>query len=155
MTERILTCHIYESMYDSLSECNKALIDHAIEASRQAYAPYSHFHVGAAARLQDGQIFTGNNQENAAYPSGLCAERVALFTAHAQQPHTPVTTLAIAAYDERDACFHLASPCGACRQVMSEFQQQTNTPITLLLYSSQKVLIINDARELLPLAFDF
>lgn len=155
MTERTITCHICESTYDSLPECDKTLINHAINASKQAYAPYSHFHVGAAARLKDGQIVTGNNQENVAYPSGLCAERVALFSAHAQHPHTPITTLAIAAYNERDNNFLIASPCGACRQIMVEFQRQTGTPITLLLYSPEKVFIVKDAKELLPLAFDF
>ena len=155
MTEQTIICHIRYSSFESLLESEQSLISCAIEASKRAYAPYSQFHVGAVARLQNGQIFTGNNQENVAYPSGLCAERVALFAAHAQCPNIPVMTLAIAAYNAKDSQFHLATPCGACRQVIAEFQKQSGFPITLLLYSPEKVVIIKDAGELLPLAFDF
>ena len=141
--------------YEELPPKYKELVDAAKAQTANAYAPYSQFHVGAAARLQNGQIFTGNNQENVAYPSGLCAERVVLFAAHAQCPNIPVMTLAIAAYNAKDSQFHLATPCGACRQVIAEFQKQSGFPITLLLYSPEKVVIIKDAGELLPLAFDF
>ena len=111
------------SEYDSLSglcEEDRILAEKAIEATANSYAPYSGFCVGAAVRLSDGKIITGSNQENIAYPSGLCAERTAMFYAHAQYPDAGIIAIAIAARQDGDLCETPASPCGACRQVMAE-----------------------------------
>ena len=155
MEEINIEIRIRSLHYDELNEEDRRLIEQAKEATQRSYAPYSRFSVGAAALLANGETVSGSNQENAASPSGLCAERVVLFAAHAQCPNIPVMTLAIAAYNAKDSQFHLATPCGACRQVIAEFQKQSGFPITLLLYSPEKVVIIKDAGELLPLAFDF
>ena len=101
--------------YDELSDEDKKLIDQSIEATKRSYAPYSKFSVGAAALLDNGITVTGNNQENAAYPSGLCAERTTLFYANSQYPESAVKTLAIAARTERDFIDTPIPPCGACR----------------------------------------
>ena len=107
---------VYE--YDELNDTDRALLDDAIEATRRSYAPYSHFSVGAAALLANGVVVTGTNQENAAYPSGLCAERTTLFYANSQYPDQAVVTLAIAARTEKDFIDTPIPPCGACRQVI-------------------------------------
>ena len=106
--------------YDELSDEDKKLIDQSIEATKRSYAPYSKFSVGAAALLDNDITVTGNNQENAAYPSGLCAERTTLFYANSQYPESAVKTLAIAARTERDFIETPIPPCGACRQVILE-----------------------------------
>ena len=116
---------VYE--YDELNDADRALLDDAIEATRRSYAPYSHFSVGAAALLANGVIVTGTNQENAAYPSGLCAERTTLFYANSQYPDQAVKTLAIAARTEKDFIDTPIPPCGACRQVILE-TEKTNNP---------------------------
>lgn len=107
--------------YEELDAADRELMDAAREATNRSYAPYSHFSVGAAARLANGIVVTGTNQENAAYPSGLCAERTTLFYANSQHPDQAVTTLAIAARNEHDEFLESPiPPCGACRQVMLE-----------------------------------
>ena len=141
--------------YDELEPALAQLVDIAKAKTQDAYCPYSHFHVGAAVLLADGQIVTGANQENAAYPSGLCAERTALFAANANHPHTPVVALALACYTHGHFTKDVASPCGACRQVMLETEQRYGTPIRLLLYGTEGIYIIEGGtRELLPLTFD-
>ena len=107
--------------YDELEPSLAQLVDIAKRKTQDAYCPYSHFHVGAAVLLADGQIVTGANQENAAYPSGLCAERTTLFAANANHPQTPVVALALACYTNGHFTKDVASPCGACRQVLNEF----------------------------------
>lgn len=140
--------------YDELSEADRRLLDAACEATGRSYAPYSHFSVGAAARLADGTIVTGTNQENAAYPSGLCAERTTLFYANSQYPNQPVTTLAIAARNEEGFLDDPIPPCGACRQVMLETEKRFQQPMRLLLYGKKGIYEIERACDLLPLSFD-
>lgn len=125
-----LTLQIDIKIYDysELNDADRQLIDSAREATRRSYAPYSHFSVGAAARLADGTVVTGTNQENAAYPSGLCAERTTLFYANSQYPDQAVETLAIAACNERDFLDDPIPPCGACRQVMLETENDSSIP---------------------------
>lgn len=148
------TCHYMLCSYDELSEQDCKLIDAAKEATKQSYAPYSHFHVGAAALLDDGTIVLGTNQENAAYPSGMCAERTALFHAGSAYPDKAVTALAIAAYTEGAFTTTPISPCGACRQVMLEMEQRHSRAIRILLYGTKGIYIIEGGvKELLPLTF--
>ena len=137
--------------YDELEPALAQLVDIAKAKTQDAYCPYSHFHVGAAVLLADGQIVTGANQENAAYPSGLCAERTALFAANANHPHTPV--VALACYTPGHFTKDVASPCGACRQVMLETEQRFSTPIKVVLYSETACYVFDCATDLLPMSF--
>jgi cytidine deaminase len=139
--------------YDELSADDRALIDAAKAATRTSYVPYSHFAVGAAARLADGTIVCGSNQENAAYPSGLCAERTTLFYANAQHPTLAVDTLAVAARTEKDFLAAPIPPCGACRQVMLEVENRFREPLRVLLYGRDGIYEIARASDLLPLSF--
>ena len=139
--------------YDELEPALAQLVDIAKAKTQDAYCPYSHFHVGAAVLLADGQIVTGANQENAAYPSGLCAERTALFAANANHPHTPVVALALACYTHGHFTKDVASPCGACRQVMLETEQRFSTPIKVILYSEAACYVFDNATDLLPMSF--
>ena len=136
-----------------LSEEERELVEAAMMATNGSYAPYSKFLVGAAARLQDGTIVTGANQENAAYPSGLCAERTALFAAGAQHPDQPVVALAVAARTGRQFMSRPISPCGACRQVISGVEERYGVPIRILLYGTEGVLVSEGIKPLLPLCF--
>ena len=136
-----------------LSEEDHKLVEAAKEATNGSYAPYSKFHVGAAVRLQDGTIVVGANQENAAFPSGLCAERTALFAAGAQYPDKTVVALAIAARKGRRYLPQPVSPCGACRQVISGVEERFGVPIRILLYSTEGVLVSEGISPLLPLRF--
>jgi len=139
--------------YDELFLEEKRLIDYAKEACFRAYAPYSQFQVGAAVLLANGDIITGNNQENVAFPSGLCAERTALFYANSQYPEQAVKSLAIAAYTQGDFIDKPISPCGACRQVILETEMRFHSPIRIFLYGKSEIYIINSINDLLPLAF--
>lgn len=140
--------------YDELAEEDRQLIDAAREATQRSYAPYSHFSVGAAALLENGVVVTGTNQENAAYPSGLCAERTTLFYANSQYPDQAVKTLAIAARTESDFLDTPIPPCGACRQVLLETEKRYGKPMRILLYSKSDIYILNGVGGLLPLSFD-
>lgn len=134
---------------------DQQLIQAARKATGRSYAPYSHFHVGAAALLENGMIVTGSNQENAASPSGLCAERTTLFYANSQYPGQKVMALAIAACHEDKGIPHYPiSPCGACRQVMLETENRYGYPMRILLCGEKEVYVIKSAKDLLPLAFD-
>ena len=135
-----------------LNEIEKTLYDKALNASQKAYAPYSRFHVGAAALLENGQIVTGCNQENAAYPSGLCAERVTLFAAAANYPDTPVEALAIIACQNGQIKEQI-SPCGACCQVLIETETRFDRPIKIMLCGKEQVRILSSSRMLLPFSF--
>jgi cytidine deaminase len=154
MTDRELKIHIRE--YETLKELTSEDIE-LIYAARQAcygaYAKYSHFYVGAALRLANQQVITGNNQENAAYPSGLCAERVALFYANANHPDLAVTTLAVTAKQEHFLT-HPTPPCGSCRQVLLETERRFGKPMRILLAGAERVIVFDSAADLLPLAFD-
>lgn len=139
--------------YDELNEADRQLINQAKEATNRSYAPYSKFSVGAAALLANGITVTGTNQENAAYPSGLCAERTTLFYANSQYPDQPVLTLAIAARTENGFLATPIPPCGSCRQVLMETEQRFNHPMRILLYGEKEIFIINGTKDLLPLSF--
>ena len=139
--------------WDELSEDQRELISIAKEQTKHSYCPYSHFHVGAAAKLGDGTIIRGCNQENAAYPSGLCAERSALFAAGAQYPDQPVTKLAIACYTDGHFTKEPGSPCGACRQVMLETEHRYGGKMEVLLYGEDATYVFESAADLLPLIF--
>jgi cytidine deaminase len=131
------------------------LVDAAREATLRSYAPYSGFSVGAAVRLSNGKLLTGNNQENAAYPSGLCAERTTLFWANAQYPDAAVESLAIAARNADGELPVPIPPCGACRQVILEVENRFNRSIRIILYGAKECYVIEDGiKALLPLCFN-
>lgn len=141
--------------YEELDAADRELLDTACEATRRSYSPYSHFSVGAAARLANGIVVAGSNQENAAYPSGLCAERTTLFYANSRYPDQPVETLAIAARNERNEFLDAPiPPCGACRQVMLETESRFRRPMRVLLYGKQGIYEVKSVGDLLPLSFD-
>lgn len=138
---------------DELSQSDRELVSAAMEATKGSYAPYSKFRVGAAARLANGLVFTGANQENAAYPSGLCAERTTLFAANAQYPDQPVLALAIAARKGNRFMPTPISPCGACRQVISGVEDRFGHPVRILLYGTEGIYECNGIDALLPIRF--
>jgi cytidine deaminase len=143
--------------YMSLAELepkDRELAQAAIEATSQAYAPYSKFNVGAAVLFQDGEIIKGANQENAAYPSGLCAERTALFYASASRPDKAMTAIAIAASQNGELLEMPVSPCGACRQVMAQYQLKSGLPMMVLLIGAHSILKFEKVDDLLPFIFD-
>lgn len=138
---------------ESLGARDRALVSAADSMTQRAYAPYSRFLVGAAVRLADGAVVHGSNQENVAYPSGLCAERVALFSAGANHPGMEVDTIAIVARTERFEITEPLTPCGGCRQVICEYAHRQQRPIRLILVGAGKAMVIDDANQLLPFAF--
>lgn len=145
---------IKECQLEELSQQEQHLIELAIEATNRSYAPYSHFHVGAALLLDNGVEIMGCNQENAAFPATLCAERSAIFAAGAQYPDVPVKTLAIAARTPSgELQAEPVSPCGTCRQVIIETETRFRQPVRLLLYGRNKIYVIDGIRQLMPLSF--
>ncbi len=139
-----------------LEECSgteKKLIEAAKNATHRAYAPYSGFSVGAALLLENGEIVSGSNQENAAYPSGLCAERTAVFYANSAFPDEKVVAIAIAAHHKGAYTTDVITPCGACRQVLLETENRFQSPMKVLMYSEKGVYMANSIRDLLPLSF--
>ena len=143
--------------YDSIEQLepqDRELAQAAVEAISGSYAPYSKFNVGAAVRLEDGEIIKGANQENAAYPSGLCAERTALFYASASRPDKAMSAIAIAAGQNGTLCSSPATPCGACRQVMAQYQEKSGIPMEVILVGADKVWKFDKVDDLLPLIFD-
>lgn len=138
---------------DELSSEDQQLVKAAIAATANSYARYSNFNVGAALRLSDGSIVIGANQENAAFPSGLCAERSAIFAAQSQQPEHAITALAIAAKNVNGLMPDPVSPCGACRQVILEMEDRYQQPVRILLYGTRGVYCINSVKDLMPLSF--
>ena len=143
----------YESL-DQLDPRDRELAQAAIEATEGSYAPYSHFNVGAAVRLDNGEIIKGSNQENAAYPSGICAERTAMFYASANHPENAMTAIAITASQNGTLCDNPVTPCGACRQVMAEYQTKGGSPMEILLIGGQKIWKFGKVDDVLPLIFD-
>ena len=154
MKDLTITAIIKVYQYDELNEADRALMQTAMEATARSYSPYSQFSVGAAALLGNGAVVTGTNQENAAYPSGLCAERTTLFYANSQYPDQAVKTLAIAARTEQDFLDTPIPPCGACRQVLLETEKRFGKPMRILLYSKSDIYIMEGVSALLPLSFD-
>lgn len=139
---------------DNLSEKEQQVITAALQAAKHAYAPYSKFHVGAALLLSTGELITGNNQENAAYPDGLCAERVAMFAANANHPESGVEVLAVAAMINGEFLEEPVYPCGSCRQSLLETENRFKKPIRILMYGKNRIHIANSIKDLLPLSFD-
>lgn len=148
-----VTYQEYSSVEEMTPE-DQALVAAALEAQKGSYSPYSDFQVGAALQLANGVIVKGANQENIAYPSGLCAERVAMFWAGANYPDVPMDTLAIAGSDHGVLCESPASPCGACRQVMAEYQKKYNHPLKIILVGSKRIRKFSCVEDLLPFIFD-
>lgn len=144
---------VFEKQED-LPAAEQALMARAREAANTAYAPYSGFLVGAALLLEDGSTHTGNNQENAAYPSGLCAERTALFGLRCNQPDTCVTMIAVTARLQADTHYLPVTPCGSCRQVMAEYENRQGRPIQLLMQAPDgRYFRFSSIRDLLPFQF--
>jgi cytidine deaminase len=144
-------------VYDSVEELNEQdawLVNEAREVTAAAYAPYSNFNVGAVAKLVNGEIVAGTNQENAAYPVGLCAERVLLSTAATTYPNVAIDTIAISYHNINGVSDHPISPCGMCRQSLVEYEERMKQPIRLILSGMEgKVIIVEKANSLLPLSF--
>lgn len=143
----------YDDIAD-LTEDDRLLVEEARKSVGKAYAPYSHFQVGAALRLENGVILRGNNQENASYPIGLCAERVAVFAAGANYPGVHILALAITANSNH---FHVTkpiTPCGACRQAIAEYEYRYKQPIRMIMVGeSGKVLVSDSIQHFLPYQF--
>ncbi len=151
---RELTLPIIYSEYSSddiLPDQDSQLIRKARKAAQNGYAPYSGYQVGAAVLLTNGIIIQGNNQENAAYPSGLCAERVALFYAASQFPGIAVEAIAVTIHNNNSG--NPAKPCGACRQVLAEYEDLSGQPIRIILDSAEKIIVLPGIDSLLPLRF--
>lgn len=138
---------------DELSEQEQQLVNSAIAATANSYSPYSNFAVGAALLLADGTEVRGANQENAAFPSGLCAERSAIFAAQSQHPELAIITIAIAAGNGRGFTKEPIVPCGQCRQVILEMEDRYKQPIRILLYGTDGIYVINTVKDILPLQF--
>lgn len=143
----------YESR-EQLDAADAALLQRAIDATNDAYAPYSHFRVGAAALLENGEVVLGSNQENASYPVGLCAERVLLSAVSSVYPNVPIKTMAITYRSESGKSNRPISPCGVCRQTLVEYENRLKQPIRLILGGMDgKIWIIPQAGSLLPFGF--
>jgi cytidine deaminase len=144
-------------MYRSIDELNAddaALLLKARETTSLAYAPYSQFNVAAAAKLANGQIVTGTNQENASYPVGICAERVLLSTAASMFPGVALLSMAISYKNQQGISNHPISPCGICRQSLVEYEERMQQPIKIILSGlNGEVCVISNAKQLLPLTF--
>ena len=155
MSKKRLTIDYEEfASVEEMTAEDRMLVAKALEAQKGSYSPYSHFQVGAALLLADGTIIKGANQENAAYPSGLCAERTALFAAGANYPDVPLECLAIAGSDHGVLCESPASPCGACRQVMAEYQKKFGKPLKIILVGSKRIRKFYKVEDILPFIFD-
>lgn len=153
MEQITILCSIEFLQWEELSGEEQQLLEAAKEATQGSYAPYSQFFVGAALRLQNDSIVIGNNQENASYPCGLCAERTALFAANSQYPNLMVSAIAIAARNADGFLKTPITPCGSCRQVMLEVEHRQNAPMKIYLYGENGVYRINSSADLLPLQF--
>lgn len=145
---------VYDSI-DELSTVDKNLMEAAIEATRTSYAPYSKFRVGAALLMEDDTIILGSNQENAAYPSGMCAERVAIWKAGSDFPNKKVKKIAITAISSNKTVDKPVGPCGACRQTLLEYEVNQETPVEILFMGEVgKVVKASSLSSLLPFSFD-
>ena len=154
MSEKKIITKYIKTDFNLLSNSDKTLVLKAKNMLKSAYAPYSGFLVGAAVHLENGEIVTGNNQENVAFPSGLCAERVAIFYAKSKFPNTKINSIAISAISKNFQIEDVISPCGSCRQVISEYEVKQNENIRILLHQSDdSVIIIKSISDLLPLMF--
>ena len=154
---KILKINVEVQEYAAMAElpsADRELLQQATGSIENAYAAYSRFRVGAALRLSNGKIITGNNQENAAYPSGLCAERVAMFYAKSQYPGESIESIAIAAHSDDFTIKEAITPCGACRQVIAEYQTQQASPIRIIMKGEEgPIRAVTSIEALLPLLF--
>ncbi len=145
-------------LFDTISELDiqdQKLMNLAIKYRKQAYAPYSNFSVGAVILLDNDKIVMGSNQENAAYPSGMCAERVAIYSAGSKYPNNAIVKLAISASSSHKEITRPVAPCGSCRQAISEYEVNQETPIEIFFMGeSGKIIKVNSLKDLLPLSFD-
>ena len=154
MQEKKIELSFILAHLSELSAQEQQLVANAKAAFKTAYAPYSGFLVGASVLLENGEVINGSNQENVAYPSGLCAERVALFYAGAKFPDVKINTVAISVLSKNFEVTDLISPCGACRQVMAEYEDKQDKPIKVILHSpTDEILIANKVEDLLPFMF--
>ncbi len=153
MKELDFTIKAQACQMEELSAELQALVARAKENTQRAYSPYSHFSVGAAVLLADGAIVNGANQENAAYPSGLCAERTAMFYANAEHPNQPVKAIAIACAQEGVFTELPGAPCGACRQVLLETEHRFQQDMQVVLYGEKTTYVFPSAKSLLPYSF--
>lgn len=145
---------VYASI-DELTSEDKELVKRAKKVSKTAYAPYSQFYVGAAIRLSSNEIIEGSNQENMAYPSGMCAERVAIYYANSYHSDAQIDTIAVTAFAKDFDVNHPVSPCGACRQSMAEYELKQNQPIRLIMSGESGEIYIADSIEtVLPFMFN-
>lgn len=155
MDQKLVINYQQFNSVEELEPQDKELALAAEEALSGSYAPHSNFHVGAAVRLKTGQIVKGSNQENAAYPSGLCAERTAMFAANSNNPGVPQVSIAITAkYHDGSIPAKPATPCGACRQVMAEYQKVGGEPMSVILVGGKMVLKFSKVDDVLPFIFD-
>lgn len=148
-------CEYYSLSFSELNPTQQKLVEVAKSATSRSYSPYSHFSVGAAVLLDNDAIVSGSNQENIAYPSGLCAERTAMFSANSQYPDSAPVAIAIAAFNNGAFTEQPITPCGACRQVLIESEQRFHHQIEVLLYGEKQILLVKNISSLLPLSFDF
>lgn len=153
MKEITLKQTIHACQINELATDDRELIEKAIEATRRSYAKYSHFYVGAALRLKNNEVIIGCNQENAAFPVCMCAERSAIFAAGAQYPDQPVMTIAVAARNGGTLLDDPITPCGSCRQALLETEQRFGQQVRILLYGTKHIYIINTIKDLMPLSF--
>jgi cytidine deaminase len=154
MKTRELKIFVYEyGSIEELPEADRLLIISARKAAKSAYAPYSRFHVGTALLLANGEIICGNNQENAAFPTGLCAERLALFYAHARYPDVAVKAMAITALKHHSLVKEPVKPCGSCRQAMIESEYRFKQSIRIILDGKNRIEVFEGTGNLLPYAF--
>ncbi len=155
MTNRDITVRITQLAYDELAPADADLVEQARQATFRSYSPYSRFRVGAAILLSNGEVVTGANQENAAYPSGTCAERSACYYAHARYPEARFLKIAIAARGtDGEFVDEPAAPCGACRQALLEYETLAGSPVEVLLAGRDKIYRLESVKSTLPLAFD-
>jgi len=154
MQQKNITVNITEYLFSELIESDRLLVEKAREAATMAYAPYSDFHVGAAVMLENQQIIQANNQENVAYPSGLCAERIAVFYANAVYPETAIVAIAITAMKKGKITVNPVYPCGACRQVLLESEIRFGKSMRILMAGATKIDMVQSASDLLPMNFD-
>lgn len=153
MEKKTIVTQIHFYQFDELTSELQTLITKAKEQTHKSYSPYSQFAVGAAILMEDGKIFAGSNQENAAYPSSLCAERTTMYFANAQCPDTAIKAIAIAAFTNNDYLEEPISPCGACRQALLESEARFGKNMQVLLYGKKGIYIVDSVKDLLPLCF--
>lgn len=153
MITKTIEIRFEELTFDELPKDQKELVEKALEATKHSYARYSNFNVGSAIRLADGRIVIGANQENAAFPLCLCAERTAIFAAQANYPEQSITHIAICARNKEGYTAEPVTPCGSCRQVINEMEDRYGNKVCILLYGQNRIYRLKTIRDLLPLSF--